>query len=90
VKTPRLFKQSRLRTDKATAIYIAAQRGSTESVQLLLDHGADPNVAYKTGCTPIGISAQNGHADCLSLFLKHDQVDSNASDTSSTFAFLDL
>ena len=43
-----------------TALLLAAQAGHEESVRLLLDHAADPNIADHMGSTPLmeGISRQ--------------------------------
>ena len=45
---------------KATPIQSAAAAGHDKVVQMLLEHGADPNVREQGGYTPLHAAAQNG------------------------------
>jgi ankyrin repeat protein len=45
-------------------------RGAVGVVRLLLDGGADPNLADSKGGTPLGMSAGNGHLAVLRLLLQ--------------------
>lgn len=51
-----------------SAIMVAAEFGSTEVVNLLLDHGAMPN-RLLDGHTPISIAAQRGHYETVRILL---------------------
>jgi uncharacterized protein len=41
-----------------TALMLATLRGQAEAVDLLLDNGADPNVADNRGTTPVQVARQ--------------------------------
>ena len=68
--------------DKDPALLAAAEQGSLRLVQRLLSRGADVNGANGWGETPLMAAAQAGHADIVSLLLKHkaevNQRDGNA------------
>jgi len=46
--------------DKETALHSAAQYGHLEAVQLLLKHGADPNIKNSKDETPLDLAALYG------------------------------
>lgn len=46
-----------------TALHSAAQHGDTSLVDLLLDHGADPNQATEDGRRPVDFARERGHAE---------------------------
>lgn len=48
-------------------LYLAAQAGSVQACQTLLDLGADPNRKNSSAWTPLHIAASEGHADLISL-----------------------
>lgn len=50
-------------------LHVAAKLGNVEMMQLLLDHGADPNAVSKKGYTPLHVAAWSGHVDCVELLL---------------------
>lgn len=50
-------------------INIAAQRGSIDEVQLLIDHGADINQAGETGYRPLHNAVERGHLGLLKFLL---------------------
>ena len=52
-----------------TALHAASYEGHKSVVQLLLLRGADPNVAGRTGRTPLLEAANVGHQDVLQLLL---------------------
>ena len=54
-----------------SACYIAADRGHTAVVRVLLDAKSNPNVAVGTsGATPLMRAAMNGHTDVATLLLE--------------------
>jgi ankyrin repeat protein len=53
-----------------TALYSAAQRGYMDLVQMLLDHGADANIADSSGFRPISVCLEEGHEDIALLLLE--------------------
>ncbi len=46
--------------DGCTALYIAAQEGNAETVELLIKHKADVDVTQKDGSTALNIGIYNG------------------------------
>jgi len=56
----------------ATPLYISAQNGHAEVVDLLLRNGANPNKSREdTGASPLFISTQEGHTGVVTLLLGH-------------------
>ena len=53
-----------------TALYEACQSGHRDIVKLLLDHGADANLASSTGNTPLMVACTHGHTDIVRMLLK--------------------
>lgn len=53
-----------------TALLIAAQRGNTELVKLLLQHGADPKVENQQGLTPLIAATECGNHELVKLLMK--------------------
>ena len=47
-------------SDKETALHSAAQYGHLEAVQLLLKHGADPNIKNSKDETPLDLASLYG------------------------------
>ena len=54
-----------------TPLFYAMNRGSGELVQLLLDHGADPQLASENGTTPLSYGARSGNYNAVRLLLEH-------------------
>uniref|UniRef100_A0A672U0P4 Ankyrin 1 n=1 Tax=Strigops habroptila TaxID=2489341 RepID=A0A672U0P4_STRHB len=57
-------------TDDQTPLHCAARIGHTGMVQLLLENGADPNLATTAGHTPLHITAREGHVDTALALLE--------------------
>mmetsp|Transcript_3663 Transcript_3663/g.6413 ORF Transcript_3663/g.6413 Transcript_3663/m.6413 type:complete len:555 (-) Transcript_3663:1416-3080(-) len=53
-----------------TALQIAASQGHNRIVQMLLAHGANPNLSGKTGRTPLALAAINNRAETISILLE--------------------
>lgn len=56
--------------DDQTPLHCAARIGHTGMVQLLLENGADPNLATTAGHTPLHITAREGHVDTALALLQ--------------------
>jgi ankyrin repeat protein len=54
---------------ETTAIHSAVWGGHTKIVQLLLKHGADPNVREQGDYAPLHAAAQNGNLDLINVLL---------------------
>jgi ankyrin repeat protein len=59
-------------TDGATAVGIAASRGSFKAVRVLLRHGADPSIRDITDLDAVGWAAATWRIQVLEVFLEHD------------------
>ena len=60
-----------------TALHYAAERGDSNAIQLLLEHGSDVN-AYTSpdsgkpdGLTALHLAAMHGHTDAVQIFCEH-------------------
>lgn len=51
-------------------LWLAAAGGKLEALQLLLDHGANPNLRHGTK-TPLVMAIIESHLDCAELLLQH-------------------
>jgi ankyrin repeat protein len=58
---------------KDTPLIWAAEMGSTECVQMLLDARADPNELEIDGWSAVHWAARNGHLDLAILPLEHNE-----------------
>lgn len=54
---------------RETALYKAVTFNHAGIVKLLLEHGADPNIANDLMYTPLHEAAQYGHTECVRLLL---------------------
>jgi ankyrin repeat protein len=54
---------------KAAPIQSAAAAGHVKIAELLLKHGADPNIREQDGYTPLHAAAQNGNLDMINTLL---------------------
>ncbi|MCC6699655.1 MAG: ankyrin repeat domain-containing protein [Candidatus Hydrogenedentes bacterium] len=66
----------------STPLYTASREGNRDVVELLLDHGADPHVALKTGSTPLHVAAWADRVEVVALFLQRGVYDVNVRDAS--------
>ena len=55
--------------DECTTLYIAAYRGYTTVVKILLDRGADPNRVIEGGLTPLYVAAEYGHVETVKVLM---------------------
>ena len=51
-------------------VWLSAGGGQKEALQLLLDHGGDPNLSYGTR-SPLMMAINGSHLDCAELLLQH-------------------
>ena len=66
-------------------LLIAAERGHTEVVRLLLEHGADPNLVNMCGETPVHAAAKIDSIDVITFLCKHG-ADVNICDVTGSTA----
>ncbi|XP_072041901.1 uncharacterized protein [Amphiura filiformis] len=57
--------------ERATALYWTCCSGHHDICQLLLDHGANPNLPVKWGSTALHAAADRGHVNCIRLLLRY-------------------
>ena len=63
------------RTDgKGTPLILSADWNNFMAVYLLLDHGADANIARADACTPLHLAVINGHQNLVKLFLEKNAL----------------
>ena len=55
----------------SAAVHVAAAKGKTEALQLLLQYGGDPNIANQNGQTPLCLAAYFGKAEVVQLMLQY-------------------
>jgi serine/threonine-protein phosphatase 6 regulatory ankyrin repeat subunit B len=64
----------------ATALLLTAEKGYPDLTRLLLQNGANPNLADQSGQTPLMWAARNDHIDVVRLLLRAG-ADVNSEDT---------
>ena len=57
--------------DGYTPLHDAAREGHNDVVKLLLDRGAEPNMANQHGDTPLSCALQNGHMDVVNILTEN-------------------
>ena len=60
--------------DKLTPLILSADWNNFMAVYLLLDHGADANIARADACTPLHLAVINGHQNLVKLFLEKNAL----------------
>ena len=60
--------------DKVTPLLLSADWNNFMAVYLLLDHGADANIARADACTPLHLAVINGHQNLVKLFLEKNAL----------------
>ena len=55
----------------ATPLHVAAEYGYSEIVEVLLEHGATPNIRDKDGRTPLHYAAMFGNSKVVEVLLEH-------------------
>ena len=53
-----------------TALYLAAETGCAEAVEMLLQHGAQAAIPSNNGETPLFVAAFGGHLRCVAMLLE--------------------
>lgn len=57
------------RDTENSLLHIASRIGCAKMLQLLLDHGANPNAISKKGYTALHVAAWSGHLECVEIML---------------------
>ena len=52
-----------------TPLHEAVNSGHSKLLNLLLEHGGDPNCCTYSGYTPLHLAASSGHLDCIRVLL---------------------
>ncbi|XP_077593978.1 ankycorbin isoform X1 [Stigmatopora nigra] len=60
----------KLDSEGKSALHVAASRGYTDCLAVLLSHGADPTVADAAGLNPLHLAAKNNHAECCKRLIQ--------------------
>lgn len=62
-------------TKMQTPLYVASMIGSTDSARILLEHGADPEIADKMGWTPFISALRHGNIEIAQMLVEAHKVD---------------
>ncbi len=57
-------------SDRMTALHFAAENGAIETIELLLQHGADINARDQQGRTPLALAILQGREDIVAFLIK--------------------
>lgn len=66
--------------NKETALLIAAEKGHTKFVSLLVEYGAHVEAKNKKGCTALWLAAHQGHFDIVNLLVSNGRADPDSAD----------
>ena len=55
-----------------TPIHEAVSNGHSKVLNLLLEHGGDPNCCTSSGYTPLHLAVSNGDVDCVRVLLENN------------------
>ncbi|KAA8497877.1 putative serine/threonine-protein kinase WNK2 [Porphyridium purpureum] len=61
--------------DRRTALHLACAEGHLSIVELLVEHGAEPEASDRWGTTPIDEAKKNNHVDVLNFFREQGFLD---------------
>ena len=64
----------------ATPVFLAAQTGHLDVVDLLIENGADKDKANNAGWTPVFVASQQGHLDVVRLLIEKGAGKDTATD----------
>ncbi|XP_058473461.1 ankycorbin isoform X2 [Solea solea] len=71
----------KLDSEGKSALHVAAARGQTDCLSVILTHGADLSVTDAAGFNPLHLAAKNNHAECCKKLIQNkcpvDAVDSS-------------
>ncbi|XP_054623108.1 ankyrin repeat and SOCS box protein 3-like isoform X2 [Dunckerocampus dactyliophorus] len=56
---------------RITALFLAAEVGQQECLEILVNAGANVNTKAATGCTPLLIASEEDHMECVDFLLDH-------------------
>lgn len=73
----------RTREEKLTPLQIAARFKCVETLELLIERGANPSLTSSNGSTALHLAARRGNDQIAELLLRHPKVDVNAKDLAS-------
>lgn len=75
-----------------SALIRAAWKGELEALKLLLDHGANPNIVNKAGCTALIVACMHNNRACVKELIERETSPINVVDETgrSAFAYLAL
>ncbi|KAI5783465.1 ankyrin repeat-containing domain protein, partial [Pyronema domesticum] len=62
---------ARAKDSTPTALHLAAEMGHVEVVQTLLEAGADANLTYQAGWTPLYYACQNEHVEIIKALIEY-------------------
>jgi len=75
---------TRFGDDGSTPLIVAIMSGATGTVKLLLDRGADVNLADSRGRTPVILAVAEGHSEVVDILLKKGANVHTRTDAGST------
>ena len=76
------------RKNGCTAVYMAAEHGKLEALQVLLQMGADPNIASHDGASPLFIASYQNNYECARVLVEAGVDPSHASASGATPLFM--